>query len=599
VIGAWRNRDPDPTEACPMTHRRPLAAFAILAVLVAACGGASTSSAPAVSTEPGASTPVESAPASGDTNLAADQILRMSALDEPPTLDPNKAQDADSIAVLSGLVRGLVYFDKDLKVVPELASSYDVSPDAKTITFHLRDAKYSNGDPIVAGDLVYSWKRLADPRTAAPYSYVMAEVDGAPDLLAMAGADPAPSDATIDAALDKVGVSAPDDKTFVVKLNTPASYFLSAVGLWVFAPVEQKWIESPNATEAGNYVSSGPFVLDSWTHNSEIVLKPNPNWYGTKPTLTELHMALRNDPAADQAAYEAGELDMVQTPSPDIPRVQADPVLGPQVLQVPAFAITFYDFNNYGDSKLKSFKTPGPTANKDFRIALTQAVDKQAFIDATFAGVGAVANSFVMPGIPGFQTDLDPYPYDLDSAKAHMATALAALGKSSAADFGKLKFGFNSNAGHEPRVAFLAEAWRTAFGLETDQIGSDFSVFLTQRTEGDYDLARDGWGADYPHANNQLNGLFTCHGGNNNSQYCNPDFDALIAQAAAEPDQDKQVALYHQAQALMINDAAILPLRFSTVTYEVQPYVSGLQPTGKDSVAPGDVFYESIQILAH
>ncbi len=210
-----------------------------------------------------------------------------------------------------------------------------------------------------------------------------------------------------------------------------------------------------------------------------------------------------------------------------------------------------------------------------------------------------VANSFVMPGIPGYQPDLDPYPFDLASAKDHMAKALAALGKTSAADLGKLKFGFNTGAGHEPRVAFLAEAWRQAFGLETEQIGSDFSVFLTQRTAGQYDIARDGWGADYPHANNQLNGLFTCHGGNNDSQYCNPDFDALIKQAAAEPDQDKQVALYNQAQTILMNDAAILPLRFATTTYEVAPYVSGIVSTGSDSVSPGELFWETIQILKH
>ena len=581
-------------------HKRLFGILASVAIVVAACGGATATSAPAASTEPGASAPAESAPAASESNLAADQILNVTAQGEPPTLDPNKAQDSNSITILRGLVRGLVSFDKDLKVVPGLASSWDVSPDAKTITFHLRDAKYSNGDPIVAGDFVYGFKRLVDPRTAAPYSYVTAEIDGAPDLLAMAGADPAPSDATIQAAVDKLGVSAPDDKTFVVTLNTPASYFLTALTLWVFVPIQEKWITSPNFTEPGNFVSSGPFVLDSWTHNTELVLKPNPNWWGdVKPTLTELHFFLRNDPAADQAAYEAGELDMVQTPSPDIQRVQADPVLGPQVLQVAQFATTYYTFNNFQDPKLKNFKTPGPTANKDFRIALTQAIDKKAFIDATFAGVGQAANSFVMPGIPGYQPDLNPYPFDLTSAKAHMATALAALGKTSAADFGKLKFGFNTGGGHEPRVAFLAEAWRQAFGLETEQIGSDFSVFLTQRTAGLYDISRDGWNADYPHANNQLNGLFTCHGGNDDSQYCNPDFDALIKQAAAEPDQDKQVALYNQAQTLMINDAAILPLRFGTTTYEVAPYVSNLIPTGSDSVSPGDEFWESIQILTH
>jgi oligopeptide transport system substrate-binding protein len=236
--------------------------------------------------------------------------------------------------------------------------------------------------------------------------------------------------------------------------------------------------------------------------------------------------------------------------------------------------------------------------NKNFRAALTQAVDKKAFIDATFAGIGQPANSFVMPGIPGYQEDLDPFPYDLEKAKASMATALQELGVPDAAALGELKFGFNSGAGHEPRVAFLAEAWRTAFGPQTEQIGSDFAIFLQQRTAGEYDIARDGWGADYPHANNQL-GLFLCGGGNNDIQWCNTDFDALMKQAAAEPDQAKQEELYKQAQTILIEDAALLPLRFGLATYEVQPYVKGLTITPSDSQLPGDVFYETIFIEAH
>ena len=136
------------------------------------------------------------------------------------------------------------------------------------------------------------------------------------------------------------------------------------------------------------------------------------------------------------------------------------------------------------------------------------------------------------------------------------------------------------------------------FGLETEQIGSDFSVFLTQRTAGDYDLARDAWGADYPHANNQL-GLFVCGGGNNDVQYCNPDFDALITQAAGEPDQDKQVALYNQAQKILMDDAAFLPLRFAVSTFEVQPYFGGITATPSDSQLPGDLFYETMYIKTH
>ncbi len=569
-------------------RKRLLGIMASAAVIAAACGGSTATTAPVTSTEPGSSTPAETpAPT---TDMAADQIFNIDLGNEPPTLDPTLAQDSTSIAVLHALTRPLVYFDKDLKVVPELAESYDVSTDAKTITFHLRDAKYSDGNPIVAGDLVYSWKRLVDPRTAAPYSYVTQEIDGAPDLLAMAGEDPLPSDADITAALDKLGVAAPDDKTFVVTLNTPATYFLSAAALWVFAPIEESWITSTGATEAGNYVSSGPYILDTWNHNSEIVLKPNPNWYGeTKSTLTEIHMSMTAEPAQAQAAFEAGELDMVAPPTEDIRRIQDDPILSPQVLQQPTFSIYYFDYNN----------TKGPTTNKDFRIALTQAIDKQGLIDATFSGVGAVANSFVMPGIPGYQADLDPYPYDVAAAKEHMTTALAALGVASVADLGKISVGFNSGSGHETKVAYMAEAWRQAFGLETEQIGSEWSVFLTQRQAGDYTIARDGWGADYPHANNQLNGIFTCGGGNNASQYCNPAFDALIAQAASEPDQDKQVALYNQAQTMLFGDAAVLPLRFGLATYEIAPYVGGVIPTGSDSQLPGDLFYENIYIKAH
>jgi oligopeptide transport system substrate-binding protein len=490
--------------------------------------------------------------------------------------------------------------------VPSLAESWEISADAKTFTFHLRDAKYSNGDPIVAGDFVYGWKRLIDPRTAAPYSYVMTEVVGGEELFAMAGAEPPASDADIDAALANFGVAAPDDKTFVVTLSTPATYFLSVMSLWVTVPIQEKWITSEGATETGGYVSSGPFMLDSWDHNAQIVLKPNPNWYGEKPTLTEIQMPIFAELADAQRAYEADEVDSVYpVPTEDIQRIKGDPAFADQYSEIPTLGIAMYDFNNgvnpSGEGIQARCQDPKacPTMNKDFRIALTEAIDKQGFIDATFAGIGQVANSFVMPGLPGYDETINPYPMNLDDAKAHMDKALAALGYSSASEIPPLKFGFNTGAGHEPRVAFLAEAWRQAFGLETDQIGSEFSVFLTQRTEGEYDISRDAWGADYPHANNQLNGLFTCGGGNNNSQYCNPAFDALILKAAAEPDQGKQADIYKEAQRLMMDDAPMLPLLYRTFPTVVKPWVDGEIVTSIDHNNPGDIFAETIRILKH
>ncbi|MGH2476467.1 MAG: ABC transporter substrate-binding protein, partial [Candidatus Limnocylindrales bacterium] len=171
-------------------QKRLLGILASMAVIMAACGGATTTSAPpAASGEPPASGEASAPPEGG---LAAEQTIRIALPGEPPTLDPTVAQDATSLAVLRALHRPLVYIDGNLEVVPALAESWEVSEDAQTLTFHLRDAQYSNGDEIVAGDLVYSWKRLADPRSAAPYSYTLAEVEGAPELLGMAGADPAP-----------------------------------------------------------------------------------------------------------------------------------------------------------------------------------------------------------------------------------------------------------------------------------------------------------------------------------------------------------------------------------------------------------------------
>ena len=569
-----------------MFNKKLLAAMMAVALVVLACGG-TASQAPTTEPVPGETTAATEAP---DSNLADEQVLRVDLGTEPPTLDPTMAQDSASIAVLNGINRPLMSFDKDLKTIPALAETADVSADAKTVTFTLRDAQYSNGDTIVAGDLVYSWKRLLDPRLAAPYSYVMGPVEGANDLLALQGKEGL-TDAEAEAAMDKLGVSAPDDKTFVVTLATPATYFLTIAALWVTVPLQQSWVETPNFTEAENYVSSGPFKMESWEHTSKLTIVPNEYWYGdVKPTLTRIEFSMLNDPATAQLAYENGDLDIVQTPSEDIQRVKADPVLSKEAINVSGLITNpYYGFNMQDRI----------TGNKNFRIALTQAVDKETWINTVGGGTGVIANSFIMPGIPGSDPDLNPYPYDLESAKAHFATALTELGASSAADLGKITIGFNSGAGHENTVAFLAEAWGQAFGLEFDQQGSEFAVFLGQRHAGAYQISRNGWGADYPHASNQLDGLFTCGGGNNDEQWCNEEFDRLVLEAAVETDQDKQIALYKQAQEILMGEAVIIPFRFSATLFEIKPWVSGLVITPMYGQVPGDQDYETIQILKH
>lgn len=633
--------------------RRGLAFGFSLMLVVAACTGTTPTTAP-VTTAPGTTAPATTTPATtapgttapGTTapgtdapatdapategpggGLAADQTLRLSlGATDPPTLDPNAAEDTQSISVLTALHRGLLYWSPDdLSVVPSLAEALPVVTDeGRTLTFTIREgAQYSNGDPIVAADLEFGWKRLVDPRLVNPYRYVMCYVAGVPNLIEDCGGETvvdAEDDAAVDAALDAMGISAPDERTFVVNLDSPATFFTSVVAMWIAVPLQAAWITGADPFTPANYVSSGPYVLETYTNQQEIILQPNPNWYGEqKPTVT-VQLNIGGDPDAAQAAYEAGDLDAVVVPATQLRRVLDDPQFADQLQQSAQLGITYYGFSTCeepADACPASTTTAdgrSPASNLNFRIALTQAVNKEQFLEVTFAGTGQVANSMVMPGLAAHDPDYNPYPFDLAAAQAAMTLALEELGVQdgpdtapegeeetvTATDLGTITIGYNSNAGHLPRVAFLAEAWRTAFGMTEDQfnfVGVDFSTFLQQRTQGTYDVSRNGWGADFPHPHNQLSDLFRCNGGNNDEQWCDPEFDRLVDEAAATADLAAQEQLYIQAQRLMLDDAPIIPLRFGETTYLVQPWVSGLQATSADHQNIGDQFYESIQIL--
>jgi oligopeptide transport system substrate-binding protein len=586
-----------------LVKKRLIAILGTVAVIAAACGSSTASTAPTAAppTAAPSSAATEAPSATPESNLADDQTLRVTlGAEDPATLDPSKASTSTDIGVLHALNRGLIYFDKDLNPVPELATALPtISADGMTYTFTLRDAKYSNGDPIVAGDLVFAWKRELDPRTAASYQAFLGDVVGADALIAMTGATPAPTDADIDAALAKVGVSAPDDHTFVVTLTHPTGYFLDIVALWVAAPLQEKWVNTPNFTEAENYVSSGPFMMKSWTHQAEIVLVPNPNWYGEKPTLTTIHYAIGGDPTANQASFEAGELDMLAASPPDVPRIKADATLGPLVKTQPVLVFDYWGFDS---SSLTTYKgephTPGPTANVHFRRALSMAIDKETMLQTVYGGQGEVAGSPIPPGMPGHQADIG-LPYDVTAAKAELAQALTELGYKDVSEVPTLSFGFNTNAGHEITSAFMQEQWSKNLGIKSELKGVTFDTFVVERPKLVYSIARNAWGADYPHPDNFLRALFGSQSGNNDEGYNNPQFDALIAQAGAEPDFNKSIALYNQAQELLVQDAPAVFTRWRVSNYEVRPWVDGVIGTGQDSVVIGDLFYENIKILKH
>ncbi len=541
----------------------------------------------------------QSANASASASAMAmdpNQVLHVDMGGEPPSQDPTQATDSQSITVLRNTTATLVYFDKQLNVIPWLASSWDISPDGQTITFHLRDnIKYSNGDPIVAGDFVYSWKRLIDPRNAAGYSYIMADVVEGNELL---GVDvKTTSDADINAMLDKFGVSAPDDKTFVVKLAHPAAYFVYIATLYGTVPLEKKWVETKDFTEAANWVGSGPMTLKEWTHNSKIVLVPNPNWnpeiskdFGGAPTIKEVDYAMITDPSASLAAYEADELDIAGVPSQEVSRIQNDPKLSQQVLSGATLSITYFGFD------VKQAKSPF-TKSVKLRQAFSEAIDKKTMMATAFSGIGVVADSLVPPGMPGHQ-DTVYYPFDLAKAKTDFDAGLKEAGVASASDL-KLQIGYNTGANWENKVAFMTEAWRTAFGVTVEPVGLEWGAYLDRLSKDPFSIFRLGWGADYPHPNNFLTDLISCTSANNNMGYCNKDVDALLAQAATKSTLDEQVPLYNQAQDMVMADAPIIPIRFGQRFGLVKPWVQDLNPTAQDSQISGENFFAWVQIAAH
>ncbi|HET7686850.1 MAG TPA: peptide ABC transporter substrate-binding protein [Candidatus Limnocylindria bacterium] len=544
-----------------------------LALVLAACGGGGTSPTPGGSD--GAS------PSAGEE---VEQVLRVDLGGEPPTLDPTQATDSQSINVLRSITRPLAYFDSNLEVVPGLAESWEISDDGQTITFTLKDGlSYSDGTPIVAEDFVRSWKRLIDPREAAGYSYVMADVVGGEDLL---GVDTeTATDDDIDALLDAFGVSAPDDTTFVVELARPAAYFVYIATLWVTVPQP----DGAEFGEAEGYPSSGPMQLVEWEHQSRILLEPNPEWTaGPAATIERIEMSMIQDPAASLAAYEAGELDVAGVPTQEIPRIQDDPELSTQVLQGDVLSIYYFGFD---------LKDPeGPFTNSVLlRQAFNRAVDKETMIATTFSGIGTAAHSLVPPGMPG-HLDTEFYPYDVEQAKADFDQALSDLGIA-ASDL-TLEVGFNTDANHEDKVAYLQEQWRQAFGIEVTPVGLEWGAYLERLGDDPFDIFRLGWGADYPHPNNFTTDLISCSSGNNNMGYCNEDVDALLQEAAVLPTLEEQVPLYDEVQETVMAEAPIIPLRFGSRFTLIKPWVQGLVATAQDS-ATGELFYDQVTIAAH
>jgi len=551
-----------------------LLVFVIIALLISACsnngggntagnsgntGADNTANAPAENTEGDAA-------AEGGAKLAAEQILRLNLHSEPPTLDPAMTQDNISGTIENAIFEGLTRLDENGDVQPGMAESWEISEDNLTYTFKIREGvKWSTGEPVTAHDFEFSWKRVLDPNkdTPSPYAY---------QLYYLKNAEEYNTKAITDAS--QIGVKAQDDKTLVVTLKSPTAYFLSLLTFYTYYPTSKKNVEeNPNFDkEAATLATNGPFLLADWKHNESITLKKNPDYYDADSVkLNEVHFAMVNDPNTEISMYETDELDWAGRPTGEIPTdmipsLKADPEAN---LQIKGIASTYYyNFNN----------TKEPFDNVKIRKAFAMAINRQALIDNITHAEQKPAYGFVPFGIKGqdkeFREEVkdDYFTENLEEAKKLLAEGMQEKGYTK---LPKIELIHNEGEGHKKLATAIADMWKQNLGVDVTVQSQEWGVFLSNRTNLNYQIARAGWGADYNDPMTFLD-MWTSTSGNNDVGFKNPEYDALIKKAQNSVDPAERMTAMKDAEKMLIDNMAILPIYYYTGVWMSKPYVKGV-----------------------
>jgi len=525
-----------------------LAAVMATGMILTACGG-NKSAGPSAGGTTASANGETTAP--GGTSGGLDLAVQVGP--DPETIDPALNSAADGANVIVHAFETLMIVDSENKIVPGQAEAYDVSEDGMTYTFHLRDGlKWSDGTPLTANDFVYSWKRLADPNTAAPY---------AADMLGFVkGYEEAAA-----GNLDALGVSASDDKTLVVELSAPCVYFSKLVTHASMVPVQQASVEANGeqwSLKPETYISNGPLKMIDWVPGSHITFAKNENyWNADKITLNTLKFVLMEDANAAYSAYQTGEVSMIK----DVPTEEIPALKGKEEFHVePGMGISYIDFQNQKE----------PFNNPDVRKALSLAIDRDYLANTVMQGIGAPAANFVPRGVSdaeggtffedvtrknngGDFFNVENYESDVAKAKELLAKAGYPDGKG----FPIVEYMTNDAGYNKPVAEYLQSCWKEALGIKVDIKIVEWATFTPTRRAGDYQIARDAWSLDYDDPSNLLN-LMMSTSGNNNAMYNNPDLDKLLNEANSTADVTEHYAKLHEAENMILNDAAIAPLNY-------------------------------------
>lgn len=493
----------------------------------------------------------------------------------PETLDPALNSAVDGGNTIITVFETLLIINENNEAVPGQAESWTTSEDGLTWTFTMRDGlKWSDGTDLNAKDFEYSFKRMADPDTAAPYAETcLGMIDGFEEAAGFPDADGNP---TVEPNLDALNVKASDDgKTLTIVLAYPCSYFDKIVAFAAMSPVQKATVEANGdawCTSPDTYVCNGPFMITEWTPSERIVLTKNPNyvggWDSSKIVSESITLLLLEDSSASFAAYNSGEAQLIKdVPTDEIPSLTkaedggdfyVDTILG-----------TYYVSLNLKRDAFKDAKV---------RRALSLAIDRDYVANTIMQGTYSTADSIVGPGIVdenGYFHDNCNAPYISADYEANLAEAkklLADAGYPNGEGYPTLEYSTNDAGYHVPLAEYLQQAW-SDLGITLTISKMEWSSFTAARRAGEYDVARNGWVMDYNDPSNMLD-LFCSGNGNNDGKYSNPEFDAAI-EASRVADVSEHFAQLHKAEDILMEDTGCLPIAYYNDYWLQSPALKG------------------------
>jgi oligopeptide transport system substrate-binding protein len=499
---------------------------------------------------------------------------------DPDSLDPQKVRGAEAQNIVRDLCEGLTTLDHHADAAPGVARSWSASADGLIWTFKLRpEARWSNGDRVVAADFVAGLQRLVNPATASAYAQYIDVIANTNDIIT--GRKPPQS----------LGVAAPDDSTVVVTLASPALYLPALLSHPSTCPVHRPTLarSADGYARAGVMVSNGAFVLKEWVQGSYILAARNHSYWNDAATrLDGVKYLPISDENAELARYRGGELQVTAV----VPRGQFDWIkanLADQLHVGPQLSTYMYGFN----LRRAPFRD-----NPKLRRALSLVIDREMLVERVLRVGELPAYGWVPPGVDNYTSQSFDYRGEPMGARIAEARRLYAQAGYSRARPLSFELRYNSGEVHTKLAVAIASMWKEALGVDVRLTQVEFKSLLQDIDRGDVEVFRASWVGDYNDAYTFAQYLKSDFGVNL-PHYKSPEYDALLARAAAETDASKRRALLEEAERLMLRDTPLIPLYFYVNRHLVKPEVEGWYDNVMDVVYSKDLGLRAAAAAAH